>query len=211
MRDLTEAQTLYQAKVAAHQMEGAVSHWLAPSKKELVDLMALREAGIDFAEDDVSVLSQADVRAQLSSVAQQLQRIAESFRTGKIIHQGLTLAIVGRPNVGKSGLFNCLVEQDRAIVSATPARRGDGIAELPHAVLEAALPALSGHREAQFLTNLRHEQLVGQAVEALQAAQSAVAENLPHEMLLLDPHNALRPLNAITGETTVEDILTPIF
>jgi len=129
VRDLIEAQTLYQAKVAAQQMEGAVSHWLAPSKKKLVDLIALLEAGIDFAEDDVSVLSQADVRAQLSSVAQQLQRIAESFRTGKIIHQGLTLAIVGRPNVGKSSLFNCLLEQDRAIVTATPGTTRDLVSE----------------------------------------------------------------------------------
>src|SRR3990172_8396510 len=110
-------------------MEGAVSHWLAPSKKELVDLIALLEAGIDFAEDDVSVLSQADVRAQLSSVAQQLQRIAQSFRTGKIIHQGLTLAIGGRPNVGKSSLFNCLLEQDRAIVTAPPGTTRDLVSE----------------------------------------------------------------------------------
>jgi len=103
------------------------------------------------------------------------------------------------------------VSNQQAPIVSVSALRGEGIGELRHAILEAALPALSGHREAQFLTNLRHEQLVGQAVEALQAAQSAVAENLPHEMLLLDLYNALRPLNAITGETTVEDILTQIF
>src|SRR5262249_52739014 len=61
VRDLIESQTLYQAKVAAQQLEGALSKKLAPIKKELVDLIALLEAGIDFAEDDVSVLPAAQI------------------------------------------------------------------------------------------------------------------------------------------------------
>jgi tRNA modification GTPase len=328
VRDLIEAQTLYQAKVAAQQMEGAVSHWIAPYKRELVDLIALLEAGIDFAEDDVSVPSQGDLRARLASLEQGLRRLDVSFQTGKIIHQGLTLAIVGRPNVGKSSLFNCLLRQDRAIVTATPgttrdlvaetveidgiplrfvdtagirqaydeaeaigvrksleaaaesdlallvldgseelapedhrllqqlntlrklvvvvnkcdlparlsrqelqqrlppspegagrpatiqfvsALREEGIGTLRKAIMDAALPALTGDREAQFLTHLRHEQHVRQALAAMERAGDAVAQSLPHEMLLLDLYNALRPLDAITGATTVEDILHQIF
>jgi tRNA modification GTPase len=323
VRDLIEAQTLFQVRVAAQQMEGAVSHWVSPWKKELVDLIALLEAGIDFAEDDVSVLPQGQVSARLRSAVQGLERLAESFHTGRIIHEGLTLAILGRPNVGKSSLFNCLVAHDRAIVTATPgttrdlvtesadiegipvhfvdtagireaydeaeaigvkksleaaaesdlvllvldgsvepagedrrlleklaargnliavvnksdlplrlseeelhrwpggcgigstvlvsALRREGMEQLRKAIVRVALPSLSGDRDSQFLTNVRHQQLVKQAVEALREAQAAVQENLPHELLLLDLYRSLRPLNAITGETTVDDILTQIF
>jgi tRNA modification GTPase len=91
------------------------------------------------------------------------------------------------------------------------ALQGTGIEHLRQAILKAALPALADNREAQFLTNLRHQQHIAKAVEALQAAHTAVEQSLPHEMLLLDLYAALRPLNAITGETTVEDILTQIF
>jgi tRNA modification GTPase len=328
VRDLIEAQTLYQAKLAAQQIDGAVSHWIAPWKQQLVDLIALLEAGIDFAEDDVSVPAPEELAAKLGPVEAGLAEIAASFRLGKILHDGLTLAIVGRPNVGKSSLFNALLQKDRAIVTSAPgttrdlvaetveiegiplrfvdtagvreafdeaeaigvrksleaaaesdlavlvldgsaalaaedvglierlmaldklllvvnksdlparfseaelkaslghgalsrdkappivsvsALRQEGIARLRDVILEAALPALSGGREMQYLTNLRHEGLVNQAVAALQAARSAVPQNLPHEMLLLDLYNALHALDAITGETTVEDILTQIF
>jgi tRNA modification GTPase len=326
VRDLIDARTLYQARVAAQQMQGAVSHWVAPWKKDLVDLIALLEAGIDFAEDDVGGLSAKDISARLGPVTQGLEKLAESFRTGKIVLQGLTLAIVGRPNVGKSSLFNCLVRQDRAIVTAAPgttrdlvsetveiegvslrfvdtagirqaydeaesigirksfeaaaesdltivvldgslslsaedrhllekldpqqnlvvvinksdlpaqlswedlrgtlkcasearsvpilsisALRGEGIESLRKAIIEAALPSLAGDREPQFLTHFRHEQLIRQALGALHSARAAAAQDIPHEMLLLDLYSALRPLNAVTGETTVEDILAQIF
>src|SRR3989338_4865851 len=107
VRDLIEAQTLYQAKVAAQQIEGAVSHRIAPLKEQLVDLICLLEAGIDFAEYDVSVLSTLGIEERLKPLEQGLAHLADSFRTGKIIQQGLTLAIVGRPNVGKSSLRPC--------------------------------------------------------------------------------------------------------
>ena len=129
VRDLIEAQTLYQAKVAAGQVEGAVSHRLAPVKKQLVDLISLLEAGIDFAEDDVSVPAADAITARLAPVEEALARLAQSFSTGKIIHRGLTLAIVGRPNVGKSSLFNCLLNQERAIVTASPGTTRDLVTE----------------------------------------------------------------------------------
>lgn len=384
VRDLIDSQTLYQAKVAAQQLEGALSHRLQPTKQKLVELIALLEAGIDFAEDDVSVLPAGQILRHIATFRAPLEELARSFAYGKIVHEGLTLAIVGRPNVGKSSLFNRLVERERAIVTATPgttrdlvtetvslggipvklvdtaglrraldeaesigiqksmealadadlvlvvldasqpssdedrelldhiiqrtaliienkadlldndertradegllefsteprearssvrskarekyaksspegaedyspgrepwvhsnkdqspvgttqtpsitalwtgvprkthlrtsALTGHGIPELRAAILRHVTGDASSHSESGFLTNVRHQSLVRDSLAALEAAETAVRNRVPHEMLLLDLYNALRPLDEITGATTNDDILNLIF
>jgi tRNA modification GTPase len=129
VRDLIEAQTLTQARQAAGQMGGALSRRVGPVKQALVELIALLEAGIDFAEDDVDVTPEAEIARRIHELAPPLTALEASFARGRIVHDGLTLAIVGRPNVGKSSLFNCLVERDRAIVTATPGTTRDTVTE----------------------------------------------------------------------------------
>jgi len=130
VRDLIEATTLYQARVAAQQVEGSVSRRIQPIKEQLLELIALLEAGIDFAEDDISVASGDQILSRLAPVEQALTNLIKTFDYGKLVHSGITLAIVGRPNVGKSSLFNRLLEQDRAIVTDIPGTTRDVVSEV---------------------------------------------------------------------------------
>jgi len=129
VRDLIESRTLYQARVAAQQMEGAVSARLKPHKKALVDLVARLEAGIDFGEDDVPVEGWDTILASLGSIRIDLEKLVEGYGYGRIVREGLSLAIVGRPNVGKSSLFNRLLNEERAIVTPLPGTTRDLVTE----------------------------------------------------------------------------------
>ncbi len=360
VRDLIESQTLYQARVAAQQLEGALSRRLKPSKEKLLQLITLLEAGIDFADDDVPVASDEEILSRSAVVRAELEELGRSFSTGRIVHEGLVLAIVGRPNVGKSSLFNRMLNEERAIVTAQPgttrdlvtetvqlggiplrfvdtaglreardeaeqigvqkslaaladadltlvvldrseplgeadarviaqvartaqrdgeaepatervhpqrlhrervllvlnkvdlpaqwseselsaflggargtpaaqpaapgtvaavaaptmavsALTGAGIEELRNKILELTVPQLELSTEPRFLTSARHKQCITNAIEALDSTAIATRNRVPHEMVLMDLHRALRALDEITGETTVEDILDRIF
>ena len=311
VRDLIDATTLYQARIAAQQVGGSVSLRLKPVKEQLLELIALLEAGIDFAEDDISVAPPEEILRRIDPVLTAVRVLIASFAYGKLVHQGFTLAIVGRPNVGKSSLFNRLLEQDRAIVTEVAgttrdlvsetaviegipvkfvdtagiragqdiveklgiersyqamadadltvvvvdlsfplespdlqlieraqqqgksliagnkcdlppraevgnalrvsALTGEGLTDLRRAIIDSIAPRGRLEQEGGFITSLRHEQLLQETREALEQAQSATAQGIPHEMLLLDLYAALRPIDGITGATTADDILNRIF
>ncbi len=328
VRDLIEARTLYQARVAAQQLEGSVSARLKPHKQVLLELIARLEAGIDFAEDDVAVIDWQEIRTRLDRIYRDLEKLVKGYDYGRIVREGLTLAIVGRPNVGKSSVFNRLLNEERAIVTPVPgttrdlvaetanvggiplrfvdtagvhealdevekigvertygaiadsdlrllvvdsalpwsegdagllerlrplgsllialnksdlppyyplsqiasfvqqgaaagatvpevvrtsALTGEGIDELRDKILGVAAPGHDVVQEGELITNLRHQQQIKNSLAAVAKAREAAEQQTPHEMLLLDLYDALRPLDLITGATYADDVLDIIF
>jgi tRNA modification GTPase len=129
VRDLIESRTLYQARVAALQLGGSLSARIKPYRQSLLDLIAMLEAGIDFGEDDVPVMPWEEIFWRLDGIYKDLAKLAESYRYGRMIREGLTLALAGRPNVGKSSVFNRLLNMERAIVTPVPGTTRDLVSE----------------------------------------------------------------------------------
>jgi len=115
--------------MAMRQLEGSISKRIRPIKEKLVDVIAHLEAGIDFAEDDVQVPANASIAQSIRPLADDLCRLERTFDYGRMLNQGLRLAILGKPNVGKSSLFNRLVAADRAIVTDIPGTTRDVLTE----------------------------------------------------------------------------------
>lgn len=117
IRDLIDAQTTAAARQAVRQMRGELSHSLQPIKDDLLDVIVVLESALEFVEDDLPDFQTDSLRERLFLIADSVSKIAETFKAGKLIRDGLRVAIVGRPNVGKSSLFNALLGHERAIVT----------------------------------------------------------------------------------------------
>ena len=97
VRDLIDAQTLYQAKIASEQLGGSLSRRIRPIKQTLVDLIAELEAGIDFAEDDIDVLAAPEILPRIAAVAEPLQALAASFAYGRVVRDGFPWPLLVGP------------------------------------------------------------------------------------------------------------------
>ena len=129
IRDLIDSQTQAAAKQAARQLNGELSSTLDPLKNILVEVIVLLESAVEFVEDDLPETSAAAVETKLRQLASAVRRLADSYSAGHLLHDGVKVAIIGRPNVGKSSLFNRLVARDRAIVTDVPGTTRDTLTE----------------------------------------------------------------------------------
>jgi len=129
VRDIIEASTLYQAQVAARQQSGQLSKLLEPAKKILIDVIVQLESAVEFADEHLALESRVDLARNLCGVKEKLEHWISTFKKGRLVHDGFALAVSGRPNVGKSSLFNALLSEDRSIVTEVPGTTRDLISE----------------------------------------------------------------------------------
>ena len=127
--DLINARSQASHRAAVMQLDGALSRRLRDLREELIQVSVYLEAGIDFPEEDLELVSEAELDKRLAGVAVQLEALAASFARGRLLRDGMAVAVVGRPNVGKSSLLNALLGRDRAIVSPQPGTTRDTIEE----------------------------------------------------------------------------------
>ena len=127
--DLIAADSRAAHAVAATQMRGGYSEMLEALREELLNITTLLELELDFSEEDVEFADREKLRSMLDKTDKAVVRLMESFRIGNAIREGVSVAIVGRPNVGKSTLLNRLVGDDRAMVSEIAGTTRDTIEE----------------------------------------------------------------------------------
>jgi tRNA modification GTPase len=317
--DIIEATTLYQAQIAARQRSGELGRQLAPVKDRLIDIIVQLESTVEFVEEDLAVDTRDVLAHRLEDIRHELGRWIASFRQGRIIHDGFRIAIVGRPNVGKSSLFNELLSRERSIVTDVPgttrdlvldstnikgipvhlvdtagvrtsadkieqlgvgrsleamadadaillvvdtsrpcapededlkaqlegsscivvmnkcdllscwqveekagyagvwpwievsAKTGARVEDLRTLILQHLFGRESVSRDGILVTHLRHCQCLEVAQKGLEHASRALRDGLAEEFALFDLRRALQDLGAITGETSVDDLLGAIF
>lgn len=318
VRDLIRSQTVHQARVARDQLDGKLSRLLRSAKERLVRIISHMETGLEFVEDPVEPDSRDDLLRDLGRIVGRIRRLEESFRVGRVLRDGFTATIVGRPNAGKSSVFNALCRSERAIVSTLPgttrdaidqtvdlegipmqlvdtagirtarspverlgvrksldyvgasdltlfvvdrsrgfsaedariwtelkdtpyllvvnkvdleavlripsklesgarcrsdvsALTGEGLDALRRAIRKAVAPESDWDRERVVITELRHKECLQRARQRLCEGMKGYRDGLSEEFPLYHLRGALSELDAVTGETTVEDLLGQIF
>lgn len=129
IRDLIAAQTDAAVKQASRQMKGELSQTLDPFKEQLVHVIVLLESALEFVEEDLPAPQVSQIEETLDSVIGGVERLSQSYSAGRLLQDGARVAITGRPNVGKSSLFNSLVRSERAIVTDVPGTTRDTLSE----------------------------------------------------------------------------------
>lgn len=319
VKDIIDSATLFQAQVAFRQRTGEMSKYLQPLNTMITDIVVQLETAVEFVEEDMALESRADLTEKLFAARQDIRKWIDSYRHGRIVRDGFNMAVIGRPNVGKSSIFNALLMQDRSIVMDLPgttrdlvseftsiggvpvkmldtaglhkslnsaerlgidrtyqaisdadailfvldrtqppvqeekelkselnqlhcivvmnkndletrwtskeitefagewpwievsAKVGTGIESLRNLIFKHIFGLENISRDNLLVTNLRHCHSLEALEEEIIQAENALNEGLSEEFALMHLHKGLKEIGAITGETSVEDILTEIF
>jgi tRNA modification GTPase len=171
--DLIRSKTDESRRIAMEQFQGCLSEEITALRDKLKDLCAHVEAYIDFPEDEIETASRDEIAKSIEEIMKELQKLLKTYDEAKFFREGLSTAIVGRPNVGKSSLLNALLQRDRAIVTPFPGTTRDVIEEylnirgLPLRIMDTA-----GIRNVQ---NVIEKEGVKRSLQSIENADLVIA------------------------------------
>ena len=181
--DLIQAKTEASRRVAIYQLEGNLSDQVQTMRKSLIETVSLLELELDFGEEDLTFTSKQEVAKMLDGMVKTMQSLIASFDRGRICRDGIRMAIVGRPNVGKSSILNVLLEKERAIVTEVAGTTRDTIEDILD--IEGVLFRIIDTAGIRQSTDPIEQEGVRRALSAMEQAELV--------LLVLDGSDALMP------------------
>lgn len=197
--DLIRAKTDRALKIAMEQLKGGLSSQIGDLRQELIKVLAHIEASIDFPEDDIPGLDPESLRAEVIDLIKKMEDLLNKSKAGKIVREGLSTVILGRPNVGKSSLLNSLLREKRAIVTDIPGTTRDAIEEyinvkgIPVKIIDTAgiretldeVERIGVEKALEYLENAELVLLMFDASEELKEEDLKIAELVKDKFVIL--------------------------
>ena len=187
VRDLISARSDAAAKQAVRQLKGELSLRMSRTKEKLVQAIVILESALEFVEDDLPEVEKEKLLENLLEIGNELSGLAQTFEVGHLLRDGLRVTIAGRPNVGKSSLFNALVRSNRAIVTDIPGTTRDSLTEsisingLPVTLTDTAGLRESSDQIEQLGVDRSHQAIADADLVLLIVDGSLPAEDRPLE------------------------------
>ncbi|MCF6269052.1 MAG: tRNA uridine-5-carboxymethylaminomethyl(34) synthesis GTPase MnmE [Melioribacteraceae bacterium] len=203
--DIINSRTEASLRGARNQLDGMLSQKIESLRNALINTTSLIELELDFAEEDLEFVAKDKVKEEIQKIVSEIEKLLSTYSFGRVVRDGVNVAIVGRPNVGKSSLLNFILKESRAIVSETPGTTRDIIRE--EVVIDGVLFKLYDTAGIRLAEDKVEKEGVDRSREAVKNSDiviliDEVVNGTPRELFnelieLIDENRIIRVLNKV--------------